>query len=57
MYIDVELFVFLGFYAEWFGSKLPTFQENLSIPPAMVFLHCSTLEFGTDICAETSVTN
>jgi len=55
--MDVELFVVLGFHTEWIGSPLPTFQRNLSIPPAMVFLHCVTLQFRTDICLETSVTN
>ena len=55
--MDVELFVVLEFYTEWIGSQLPTFQENLSIPQAMAFLHCLTLEFGTDICPEMSVTN
>jgi len=54
--MDVELFNVLGFYAKWIGSQLSTFQENLSIPPAMVFLHCVTLEFVTDICPETLVT-
>jgi len=55
--MDVELFVVLGFYAEWIGSQLPAFQENLSIPPSMVFLHCVTLTFGTDICPKTLLTN